>query len=45
MKLFHVCRPFALNVMGHGSNSRDMEKIAQSYVKQVVKFEKKNKKR
>ncbi|XP_047477650.1 mdm2-binding protein-like isoform X2 [Penaeus chinensis] len=45
-KLFTVCRPFALDVIGQGSTSRNMEKIAKSHVKQVIEFERfKTKKR
>lgn len=39
-KLFAVCHPFALDVIGHGSTSKNMEKIAASHVKQVIDFEK-----
>lgn len=38
-KLFIVCRPFALDVIGHGSTSKNMEKIAKAHVKQVIEFE------
>ncbi|XP_042877832.1 mdm2-binding protein-like isoform X2 [Penaeus japonicus] len=45
-KLFTVCRPFALDVIGQGSTSRNMERIARSHVKQVIEFERfKTKKR
>ncbi|XP_066969065.1 mdm2-binding protein [Macrobrachium rosenbergii] len=44
-KLFAVCRPFALDVIGHGSTSKTMEKIAKSHVKQVIEFEKLKSKR
>ncbi|KAK7085981.1 hypothetical protein SK128_023172 [Halocaridina rubra] len=39
-KMFAVCRPFALDVIGQGSTSKTMEKIAKSHVKQVIEFEK-----
>ncbi|KAK8728076.1 hypothetical protein OTU49_009376 [Cherax quadricarinatus] len=38
-KLFAVCRPFALDVIGQGSTSKNMEKIAKAHVKQVIEFE------
>ena len=38
-KLFAVCYPFALDVIGQGSTSKNMEKIASSHVKQVIDFE------
>ncbi|XP_042213357.1 mdm2-binding protein-like isoform X2 [Homarus americanus] len=45
-KLFTVCRPFALDVIGRGSTSKNMEKIARAHVKQVIEFERlKTKKR
>ncbi|KAF2350979.1 MDN2-binding protein C-terminal domain [Trinorchestia longiramus] len=44
-KLFAVCRPFAADVIGRGSTSRNMEKIARAHVKQVIDFEKKLEKR
>ena len=40
-KLFAVCRPFAADVVGRGSTSRNLEKIALAHVKQVIDFEKK----
>lgn len=38
-KLFTVCRPFALDVIGQGSTSKNLEKIARAHVKQVIEFE------
>ena len=39
-KLFKVCKPFALDVIGcRGSTSKNMEKIARAHVKQVIEFE------
>ncbi|KAG0729797.1 hypothetical protein GWK47_029608 [Chionoecetes opilio] len=38
-KLFAVCHPFALDVIGQGSTSRSMERIATAHVKQVIDFE------
>ncbi|XP_063851210.1 uncharacterized protein LOC135094779 isoform X1 [Scylla paramamosain] len=38
-KLFAVCHPFALDVIGQGSTSKNMEKIATAHVKQVIDFE------
>ena len=39
-KLFEVCKPFALDVIGcRGSTSKNMEKIARAHVKQVIEFE------
>ena len=39
-KLFAVCKPFAIDIIGMGSTSRNMEKIAKSHVTQVIEFEK-----